>query len=261
MNMRAPTMSNREYKGFAKRAKPLTAAVAGVRLLMNLQETKHVFTVFDAIDGSQTERNYQRYLKTAVGARLDREGVNFADILSDKSYLRSFAPGSLAASYLEFLSSEDLDMELLMIAEVDSAASTLNVDPSRRNFIAGGFAIHDLIHVLTGYGRDAIGEACVLAFTAEQLELRGVRMMSNALAMREQLRYPGKPMLSMTKQARQLAREAVWLPEVDWREYLGLPLDEARLRLRINVSKACNPGGGALEENDPSGQEGRRQAA
>lgn len=252
MNAHAPVEEMHDPNGFAKRPRPLTALRAGAQLLMNLEDTQHIFTVFDAIDGPQTERNYQRYMQSAVGARLDAENVNFSDILSDKSYLRSFEAGTLAHSYLDFLSREDLDMELLVIAEIDSAASTLNVDPSRRNFIAGGFAIHDLLHVLTGYGRDAIGEACVLAFTAEQLDLRGVRFMASALAIREKVKQPNKPVLAMIREAEERAANALWAPEIDWRDYLGLPLNEARVRLGIKDASVY-----PAHQTGPSPQQGK----
>ena len=34
--------------------------------------------------------------------------------------------------------------------------------------------MHDLWHVVTGYGRDELGEACLLAFTYAQNKNRGV---------------------------------------------------------------------------------------
>jgi len=115
---------NNNERGFQTKSRPANALFAGIKFLMNMEETHHFFRVFDTIDGRQTEKNYQRFLQSEVGARLNNEKVNFADILSDKKYLQSFASGTLADEYLDFLSRESLEIELLLAAERDAQAST-----------------------------------------------------------------------------------------------------------------------------------------
>ena len=89
--------------------------------------------------------------------------VNFAEVLSDREYLESFSPGSLADDYLSFLKNENLSLDLLMNAENEAESSALNVDKSSEKFrTANGIATHDLLHVVTGYKRDPVGEACLL---------------------------------------------------------------------------------------------------
>ena len=78
----------------------------------------------------------------------------------------------------------------------------------------------------------------MLAFTAEQFKLRGIGVFSHALAIREQARNPGLPVLAMLGEAKKIAREAVWVPEIDWRDYLGLPAQAARDAL--NIAGAIN---------------------
>ncbi len=222
---------------FTLAARPFSALRSGVTFLCNIQKTEHFFRMTDAIDGPQNEANYQRFIKTPVGEKLDGEGVNFAHILSDSAMLNRQPPGSLARAYLDFLSAEDLQMDMLMGAERDAASSNLQLDESRRNYMESGIALHDVLHVLTGYGRDAVGEACVLAFTAEQFKLRGVGLFSRALSIREQVSHPGRPILKMAAEARRMGRKAIWIPEVDWREYLHRPVSEVRRALGIEPSQ------------------------
>ena len=220
-------------KGFDTTSRPVNALLEGVKLLTNLEETHHFFKIFDSVDGKQNELNYQRYLASDIGAKMDREGVNFADILSDREYLQSFPVESLAHSYLQFLEQENLSLELLMNAENQAESSALTVDQSRRNFAASGIATHDLLHVVTGYHRDPIGEACLLAFTAEQFDLKGVGAFAHALAVREQIRFPKSRVLAFVKEAKKRAKECVWLAEVDWREQLQYPLENVRNNLKL----------------------------
>ena len=223
---------------FSLQSRPFDALRAGVTFLCNIQKTEHFFRMTDAIDGGQNEANYQRFIRTPVGARLDRDGVNFAHILSDRELLEQHPVGSLSHAYLEFLFTEDLEMDLLMGAESDAASSNLQLDPSRRNYMESGIALHDILHVVTGYGRDVVGEACVLAFTAEQFNLRGVGLISYAMGLREQISHPRRPILKLVAEARRKAHGVPWIPEIDWREYLHRPLGEVRRALGIEPSQS-----------------------
>lgn len=220
---------------FTLKQRPFAALAAGVRFLSNIQETSYFFELTDAIDGAQQEANYQRYLKTPTGAKLDAEGVNLYDVLADNGFLSKQAKGSLAHAYLEFMSVEDLYMDELLAAEIKARASTLKLCPSRRRFMEGGIALHDIYHVLTGYNRSPIGEACVLAFTAEQFSLRGVAIIARGLALREQIRFPRMSALAMVGEAKRIARKARWLAEVDWREALARPIDKVRKSLGVET--------------------------
>jgi len=221
--------------GFAAPVRPLRAMAAGARFLMNIDETHHFFTLTDAIDSAQNEKNYQRYLATPAGAGFEAEAVNFAALLCNSAYLENHAAGSLAARYVEFLDVENLDLETLLNAEAGGGESTFELDDRRRVYLATSIAIHDLLHVLTSYDRSPVGEACVLAFTAENLGFRGVGLIAHALAAREQAKQPRLPIFAMIGEARRAARQSVWLPTVDWRILLGLPLAEARAAIGLSA--------------------------
>ncbi len=47
-------------------------------------------------------------------------------------------------------------------------------DPQQRWYNARLRDMHDLWHVVTGYGRDSFGEACLLAFSYAQTRNRGI---------------------------------------------------------------------------------------
>lgn len=248
---------------FSSRRRPLTAVKAGIRFLRNVDDTRHFFEFTDAIDGPQNEKNFQRYLKTPCGNRMATEQIDFADLLSDRERLAAYPAGTLAHEYLKFLDDEDISLEGLMGAEEEAQASTLGLDPVRRRFMTGGIALHDMLHVLTGYGREPVGEACVLAFTAEQLELAGMGSIARVLALREQVAHLNIPVISLFDEARARARSmSVWYPIVDWRDYLGVSLDETRERLGIGPARKYGRYYSVLKSSRPQKHpQGLREAA
>lgn len=218
---------------FSKSIKPLTAFVAGMRLLKDIEDTKQAFIIFDAIDGPQTERNFSRFQSLETGQKLIEENIDYTPLLLDRGYLSTLPSNSVAAAYLNFTNVEGLDAEHLSVAERDANISTLNLDAARRCFVASGFALHDIMHVITGYGRDPIGEACVIAFTAAQLDLKGLGLIARAVCFKEQLRRPDLAIMAAHTEAVRIARDANWLHGIDWRPIFHEPLDDARQRLGI----------------------------
>lgn len=222
-----------EEKRFSTEVRPFTAIAATTQFLMDVEQTHHVFRLTDALDCAQNERNFQRFLATETGARLDAERFDLVDFLSDRTRLENFPAGSVGREYIEFLDRENLDLRMLIAAEQVAERAYAHLDERRCKFIAAGTANHDLLHVLTGYNREPIGEALLLAFTAQQFGLRGIGMLSHLMLMREWAAHPGWPILRMLGEAKTLARNMTWIAEIDWRDVLPLPLDEARARLRL----------------------------
>lgn len=222
-----------EEKRFSTEMRPFTAIAATTQFLMDVEQTHHVFRLTDALDCAQNERNFQRFLATETGARLDTERFDLVEFLSDRARLESYPAGSVGREYINFLDRENLDLRMLIAAEQAAERAYAHLDERRCKFIAAGTANHDLLHILTGYNREPIGEALLLAFTAQQFGLRGIAMLSHLMLMREWAGHPGWPVLRMLGEAKTLARNMTWIAEIDWRNILPLPLDEARARLRL----------------------------
>ena len=93
---------------------------------------------------------------------------------------------------------------------------------------------HDLMHVLTGYGRDALGEACVLLFAFGQDPSPGNLLLGYAGAFDIRRRVGGAaPVLRAAREARATGRRCAPLAELSIRELLAMDLGEARRMLRI----------------------------
>ena len=107
-------------------------------------------------------------------------------------------------------------------------------DPDLMLFAARQRDMHDLWHVLTRYGRDELGEACLLGFTYAQNRNRGVGF----IALVGCLKLYGKYGFNATRaifRAFRDGRRAAWLPAQDWELLLLQPLDSVRKELGIDI--------------------------
>src|ERR1700756_280680 len=143
------------------------AFAALFRLLADNEDTARVFEIMRALNGPVAQHNYLRLLKTADGGRIAYEHVELARLLMDDAWLDSMPAGSVGAAYRDFVRGEQLSAEGLVkvsqqgLKQVDDPHPYAWMGRRTRD-------VHDLWHVLTGYGRDALGEACLVAFSYAQ---------------------------------------------------------------------------------------------
>jgi ubiquinone biosynthesis protein COQ4 len=93
--------------------------------------------------------------------------------------------------------------------------------------------VHDLWHVLTGYGRDALGETCLVAFSYAQTRSTGFALIACVGARETGRALRGRPVAQAVWQGYRNGRAAAWLPGEDYEALLAEPLEAARVRLRI----------------------------
>jgi ubiquinone biosynthesis protein COQ4 len=91
--------------------------------------------------------------------------------------------------------------------------------------------------VLTGYGRDLVGELSLLGVTQRQTGSRALLLIIAFALFKGWREYPGLPVLACLREGFRLGREAGDLVAADWEELLALPLAEARRRLKVGVPR------------------------
>ena len=91
------------------------------------------------------------------------------------------------------------------------------------------------MHVLTGYGRDALGEQCVLLFTYGQQPSHGHLLIGYAGAwnIKKMTGRSKAPVYKAVRQAQRTGTACPALVGMSIRELLAMPLDEARAKLNI----------------------------
>jgi ubiquinone biosynthesis protein COQ4 len=90
---------------------------------------------------------------------------------------------------------------------------------------------HDLWHIVTGYGRDLVGEAALLAFTYQQTRNRGIGFIVFVAYIKAGRACPEHRRLIRDGYLR--SKRASWLPGADWESLLEEPLDVVRETLGV----------------------------
>jgi ubiquinone biosynthesis protein COQ4 len=155
------------------------------------------------------------------------------EILDDHATLRRTPKGSLAHAYCDFMEAEGLSAAGL-VAEAERLGRPKYPDLVEW-FINRSRDTHDLFHVLTGYGRDALGEQCVLLFTHGQSPSQGHLLIGYAGAanIRKMVKGSAAPVFGAVRQAHRTGKGAPQLMAQPIRQLLERPADEVRAELRI----------------------------
>lgn len=215
------------------RMQPLRALRALRRLIGNKEDTTQVFEIMRALSGRATPRGYRRMLETPAGGRQAYLRVELADKFNDREWLAQFAPGTVGAAYRAFIAPRNLSAYGL--AEESRKMPDVNIDAAHP---VAWYArrlrdIHDVWHVLTGYNTDALGEACVVAFSYAQTRNFGFGFIALAGAHQFEKMKKGQPYFKAILQGYRCGQAAAWLPGEDYEALFAEPLEAARQRLKI----------------------------
>ncbi len=199
-------------------------------LIRNPDDTAQVFRIIRALSGPAADRQFERFRASESGRRILAENRSLLARLSDRAALDELQPGSLGAAYAEFTRAEKISPQGLVAASLAAPAEE-ETSVERALFAARLRDGHDLWHVVTGYGRDLLGEAALLAFTYRQTGNPGIGLIVATAWWRAGSDLPGSRALIVDGYRR--AGAAAWLPAADWESLLERPLDEVRRTLGI----------------------------
>lgn len=212
----------------------LPRAVKNFRLLMqNKDDTSLVFKIYEALPSSKFMPRVARLGLSERGEYLRRTEPSLPEILDDHAALRKTPKGSLAHVYCDFMENEGLTAAGL-VAEAES------IGTPKYNDLVQWFGdrsrdTHDLFHVLTGYGRDALGEQCVLLFTNGQSPSHGHLLIgwAGSANIKSMVWGSKAPVMAAARQAARTGKGAPRLIEQPIRELLKQPFDAVRSALNI----------------------------
>ena len=208
------------------------------RLRADKEDTSQVYAVMHALNGNAYALDYIRLLSTPEGGRIAYERVELADRLMDDAWRASFPPGSVGAAYVEFITTEHLSAQGL-VEESHKGVPPAELDASHPYawFFRRTRDVHDLWHVLTGYGRDSLGEMCLLAFSYQETHDLGRAIMALA-GFAEAHGVAASQARRAIREARERGRSASWLPAEDYERLMFEPLAAARARLGLTPPTA-----------------------
>jgi ubiquinone biosynthesis protein COQ4 len=200
-------------------------------LLRNGEDTKQVFIIGDALRGRSGQRAFERFRATDLGREVLAGKRSLLALLGDRARLAARPQGSLGRAYHDFMAKENLTADGLV--EASNTARATPISDELRLFRERGRDQHDLHHVATGYGRDGLGEVCLLTFNYAQNRNRGLGVIALAGAVKITRALPGQPVWRCVAEAYRHGKAAARLIDQDWEMLMSEPLETVRGRLKI----------------------------
>lgn len=220
----------RKVSGF----RPLKVLHHFGKLVDDKEDTEQVFHIIEATKGRRSHAQARDFIRSPEGQRFLADGVDIPAMLDDHARWADCAPNSVAAHYIAFMKREGLSAAGL-VAESHRWAPPESLPRDQTQWYFDRLRdTHDLFHVLTGYGRDALGEVSLLGFTYEQNHNTGILFIAYAGA-RQIKKVSGTkaPLFAAIKEGRKLGRAAAKIAHQDIAALMREDIDEARTRLGI----------------------------
>ncbi len=224
------------------RLRPLKAWRHFQALVADKEDTRQVFGIFEALPRAGFVDDARAFCESATGrARMASEPY-LPDLLDDRGPIARLPEGTVGRAYLDFMTSQGLSAAGLVEESAKQFRQTY--DDQMQWYRDRLRDTHDMLHILTGHSRDALGEACVLAFTFGQTGNYGNAFIA-ALAGREIRRgtRAGAPVFKALWQAYRNGKRSPNIINEDIRALLAEPLVTARHRLNIGEPvhyRACH---------------------
>jgi ubiquinone biosynthesis protein COQ4 len=220
----------RKVSGF----RPLKVLHHFGKLVDDKEDTEQVFHIIEATKGRRSHAQARDFIRSPEGQRFLAEGVDIPAMLDDHARWADCAPNSVAAHYIAFMKREGLSAAGL-VAESHRWAPPESLPRDQTQWYFDRLRdTHDLFHVLTGYGRDALGEVSLLGFSYEQNHNTGILFIAYAGA-RQIKKVSGTkaPIFAAIKEGRKLGRAAAKIAHQDIASLMREDIGEARARLGI----------------------------
>ena len=211
------------------------------RVIADPERTDQVIELINSLGGGADLRAFARFRTHPQGRALLAERPSLLATVGDLDRLAALPVESFGHAYARFMQGEQLAPDGI-VNEFRATAGDVVIAPDEEWFFERLDTMHDLWHVLTGYGRDQAGEAANLAFTWAQFPNRGVGLLTLAALV------IGPKDLTCAWQrylyrAWWRGRRASWLLIAPYERLLPQPLVAVRQQLRIEPPEIAHPHG------------------
>jgi ubiquinone biosynthesis protein COQ4 len=216
------------------RIRPLKVLHHFGKLVEDKEDTEQVFHIIEATKGKASHRQASDFIQSAAGQRFIAQEADIPAMLDDHARWANCSPNSVAAHYIAFMKREGLSAAGL-VAESHKWAPPEDLPRDLTQWYFDRLRdTHDLFHVLTGYGRDALGEASLLGFSYEQNHNKGILFIAYAGARQiKKVSRTKAPLFAAIKEGRKLGRAAEKIAHQDIAALMAEDIDAARARLNI----------------------------
>ena len=202
-------------------------------LIADPDDTDLAMSLMYALGRREFERHFQRFAACPGGRALLAERPSLLAALSDREALARMPDASLGRAYLAYLERNGFAPDGLLVvqnrvqARWEREEGMARLDALRLWYRDRGILMHDLLHVLTDYGTDEVGEGTLLAFSLAQYPGRGQAFLTIGAALEIWRRLGWRWLVYDWRTWRQ-GRRATWLVALPWEELLPLPVATVR---------------------------------
>ncbi len=214
--------------------RPLKAWGHFRKLVANKEDTEQVFHITEALKTRRTHDQAVAFLGSASGRHFMADAETIPDKLDDHARWAGCGPNTVAAHYITFMKREGLSAAGLVAESNKFMPPEQQLQDQMQWYFHRLRDTHDLFHILTGYGRDALGEASLLGFTYEQNYNRGIWFIAYAAAHQIKKQSGTRaPVYASINEGRRLGKAAGKLAHMDVEAVMRMDIGEARAMLNI----------------------------
>lgn len=204
------------------------------KLVANKEDTEQVFHITEALKGRRTHEQAWAFIRSPDGQRYLAEETDIPGMLDDHHRWADCGPNTVAAHYIAFMRREGLSAAGLVAESEKFMPPEKQLGDLTEWYFRRLRDTHDLFHVLTGYGRDALGEASLLGFTYEQNYNRGIWFIAYAAAHQIKKQTGTRaPIYASINEGRRLGRAAGKLAHMDVEAVMRMDIGEAKAMLGV----------------------------
>lgn len=198
-------------------------------IIKDKEQTDQVIAVFDEMPWCGLNDAAEEFLTSPRGRKIWLDEPYLPEFLDDHALLRRTPKGSFAHAYCDFMEREELSAAGLVEAS-DFRNDAGNVfDDGVAWYIDRIRDIHDILHVLTGYGRDMLGEQCILSYMYHQRPNSGMLFLAWAGTVMMKAKYKTRaPLIGALREARHNGKSCPRLVEMPIQQMFSMQLDDVR---------------------------------
>jgi ubiquinone biosynthesis protein COQ4 len=204
------------------------------KLVEDKEDTEQVFHIIEATKGKRTHEQARDFILSDDGQRYLAQQHDLPAMLDDHDRWAECGENSVAQHYIAFMKREGLTAAGL-VAESHKWAPPESLPRDLTQWYFDRLRdTHDLFHVLTGYGRDALGEASLLGFSYSQNHNRGLLFIAYAGARQiKKVSRTTAPLFRAVREGQRNGRAAAKIAHEDIDALMREDIDAARARLGI----------------------------
>ena len=204
------------------------------KLIEDKEDTEQVFHIIEASKGRKSHQQAWDFIKSPDGQRFLHEGTDIPSMLDDHERWADLPANSVGKRYMAFMRREGLSAAGLVEESHKWVPPESRPEDLTEWYFNRLRDTHDLFHVLTGYGRDALGEGALLGFSYSQSYNKGILFIAYMGArLMKKVSGTNAPLYSAIREGQRLGRAAAKLAHMDVEAVMREDIDEARKRLNI----------------------------